>query len=229
MVSFGDALTYPTNRADWVKTVAIGGILSFFWFLLFVPVLVVSGYIARVIGATLTGETEPPTFGDWGSLFVEGLKVFVVGLVYMIVPIAVWAVTVGGSILSMATGTEGGAAAGIGGLLVGMALYFVLSLVFGYFAAVGIVNFVREGRIGAAFDVGVLTSVGLTGEFAVAWLGAVVVYLVVGFVMTVLNVIPILGFVIAFFVGPFVYFYAAVVAARLWTEGFQDAMGEAAV
>lgn len=226
MASFGDALSYPMNRDDWIRTIAIGGILSFFWFLLLIPVFLVSGYILRVIRATLDGEPEPPVFDDWGSLFVDGFKVFVIGLVFMIVPIAVWAVTVGGSILSIMTGTDQGAMAGLGGLLLGMALYFVLSLIFGYFAAVAIVNFAREDRIGAAFDINVIKTVGTNGDFAIAWLGAVAVYVVVGFVLGVLNVIPFLGIIISFVIGPFVYFYAGMVGARLWGEGFQEAIGQ---
>ena len=93
---------------------------------------------------------------------------------------------------------------------------FVLALVFGYFAAVGLVNFAREERFGAAFDVGTIRSVGLDGEFAVPWLVSVGVFIGIGVVVGVLNIVPGLGAL----VGAFLNFYGLIVAANLWADGF---------
>lgn len=224
MAALGDAITYPMEREDWIKNVLIGGVLVLFGFLL-VPMFLVYGYVVRAIRDSMEGRPEPPAFGEWGSLLVEGLQAWIIGLIFMIVPLAVGAVTVGGSILAMATGSRSGAAAGMGGLLVGFLLTFVLSLVFGYFAVVAIVNFAREERFGAAFDVGTIKRVGFDRDYAVAWLVSVVVFLVAGAIGGVLNVIPFLGFVVA----AFVYYYAAVVAANLWAGGFVEAVGTADV
>lgn len=224
MAALGDAITYPMEREDWIKNVLIGGILVLFGFLL-VPMFLVYGYLVRVIRASMAGRAEPPAFEEWGSLLVEGLQAWIIGLIFMIVPLAVGAVTVGGSILAMATGSRSGAAAGVGGLIVGFLLTFALALVFGYFAVVAVVNFAREERFGAAFDFGTIKRVGFDGDYAVAWLVSVVVFLVAGAIGGVLNVIPFLGFVI----GAFVNYYAAVVAANLWADGFVDAVGTADV
>ena len=218
MSSIEDAVTYPMESDDWIKTVLIGGAMLLFSFLL-IPAFVAYGYMIRAIQASLEGEPEPPSFGDWGGLIVDGLKVFVIGIVYFLVPLAVMVLTVGGAALAILTGSEAGAAAGAGTLLLGMLATFVLALVFGYFAAVGLVNFAREERFGAAFDVGVVKSVGLNGDFAVPWLVSVGVFLAVGIVTSVLNIIPGLGFV----VGVFLNFYALVVAANLWASGFREA------
>ncbi|PSP93426.1 hypothetical protein BRC84_05035 [Halobacteriales archaeon QS_1_68_44] len=203
---------------DWLKTVLMGGpccCSASSW----IPAFVAYGYMIRAMQASLEGEPEPPSFGDWGGLIVDGLKVFVIGVVYFLVPLAVMVLTVGGAALAVFTGSEAGAAAGAGTLLLGMLATFVLALVFGYFAAVGLVNFAREERFGAAFDVGVVKSVGLDGDFAVPWLVSVGVFLAVSIVTSVLNIIPGLGFV----VGVFLNFYALVVAANLWAGGFREA------
>ena len=203
---------------DWLKTVLMGGpccCSASSW----IPAFVAYGYMIRAMQASLEGEPEPPSFGDWGGLIVDGLKVFVIGVVYFLVPLAVMVLTVGGAALAVFTGSEAGAAAGAGTLLLGMLATFVLALVFGYFAAVGLVNFAREERLGAAFDVGVVKSVGLDGDFAVPWLVSVGVFLAVSIVTSVLNIIPGLGFV----VGVFLNFYALVVAANLWAGGFREA------
>lgn len=207
---------------DWMKNILIGGVLVIFSFLL-IPGIVVSGYVVRVIRAQLGDSAGPPPFDEWGTLLVDGIQAWIIGIVYMLVPTIVAAVTMGGSIVSMATGTRAGAAAGLAGFFGGFLLWFVLSLLFGYVGVAGVVNFAREGRFGAAFDVETIRGVVTDGDYAVAWVLAVVVLIVAGVVVGVLNVVPFLGFI----VGAFVQFYALVVAATLWTDGFTDALGAA--
>ncbi|QZP36767.1 DUF4013 domain-containing protein [Halobaculum magnesiiphilum] len=222
MSQISDAVTYPTEHDDWVKTVLIGGVLSAFGFLL-LPLLPVYGYVVRVIRHSLEGDPRPPTFGDWEELVVDGAKAFLVGAAYMLVPAIVGAVTVGGSIVAIATGTRGGAATGIAGLVVGGLLTAVLSIVFGYVAVAAVVAFADERRLGAAFDLGILKPVLLSGAYATAWAFSLVVFLAASVLVGVLNGIPVLGAVI----GAFVFFYAQVVAARLWADGYGDARTEA--
>lgn len=223
MRPIGEAIRYPIESDDWQLTVLIGGVLTLFSFLL-IPGLLVGGYVVRVVRGSAGGSNEPPVFDDWGRLLVDGVQAWIIGFVYMLVPTIVAAVTIGGSLASMATGSTGGAMAGIAGFFGGFILWFVLTLLFGYLAVAGIVNFAREERFGAAFDFGTIREVVTTSEYAVAWLVAVAVMVVAGIVVGVLNVIPFLGFI----VGSFVSFYAVVVAATLWTDGFTDAIGYSA-
>lgn len=216
MNDLNDVLTYPTESDDWVKTVLIGGVLSLFGFLL-VPLFLVYGYLVRALRANLEGEPEPPTFDAWGELLVDGLKATIIGFVYMLVPLVVMAVTVGGAVLAMATGSEAGAAAGFGGMMLGFFVTIVLMLLFGYLATVAIVNFAREGRFGAAFDVDVISGVALDRAFAVPWLLSVAVFVAASLV----NVVPLIGTLLAVFAN----FYALVVACALWADGFDEARG----
>lgn len=218
MASFEASVRYPMEGDDWLKTLAIGGVLFIFSFLV-VPAILVYGYIITAIRDSLEGETEPPSFGDWGGLFMKGLMSLVIGLIYMIVPIVVAAVTVGGSILALATGSNAGQAAGLAGVFGGLGLSFVLALVFGYFAVVAIVNFARTGEFGAAFDFTTIRQVALDGDYFVAWLLSIVVFVIASIIGSVLNVVPFLGAI----VGAFVFFYAEVVAANLWADGFSAA------
>jgi hypothetical protein len=219
MTTVNEALRYPMEGDGWKKTILIGGILTIFGFLI-VPLLAVYGYVIRVIRHRLDGESQPPEFGEWGELLIDGVKVLVIGIVYSIIPGLLFAVTVGGSIAAIATGSRGGAAAGAAGLTIGFLIALVLSLVFGYVAVAALVNFAAEGRIGAAFDLGTLRTVITTREYAIAWLLAVAIFVGAAVVTGLLNVIPILGAII----GAFVIFYAEVAAATLWAGGFTDAM-----
>ena len=219
MDSIENTVTYPTESDEWLKTVLIGGVLTVFGFLL-IPMLPVYGYIVRTLRHRLDGRPEPPAFTDWGSLFVDGLQAWVIAIIYLLVPLIVGGVTVGGSIAAMATGSRAGSAAGMAGLVGGFAITFVLMLVFGYFAVIAVVNFAREGRFGAAFDFETIRAVALDRDYAIPWGVSVVVFIVAGVIASVLNIIPFLGFV----VGSFVFFYAQIVAASLWADGFAAAL-----
>lgn len=214
-MDFNKIVTYPMQSDDWERNLLIGGILVFFGWL-FVPLFLVYGYIMRTIRSSLAGEARPPKFSEWEELLVEGVKAWLVSLVYLFVPLVVAGITVGGSLLAIATGSEAGAAAGTGGLFFGFMISAILGLVFGYLAVVAIVNFARKEDFGAAFDFDTIKTVAMEREYAVPWLVSVGVFIVAGFA----GGIPLVGWLIS----PFASFYAAIVAANLWAGGFSEAL-----
>lgn len=215
MSSIEDAVTYPMESDEWIPTVLVGGVLTLLGFLV-VPIFLVSGYVVRAIRSNLEDEPEPPTFGDWEELLVDGLQAAVIGFVYMLLPLIVMSVTVGGAVLAMATGSDAGVAAGLGGMMVGMLVSFLLFVVFGYLSAVAVVNFAREERFGAGFDVDVIRDVGFDTDFAVPYLLSIAVFVAA----SLFNVVPFVGNLVAVFAS----FYAAIVAANLWADGFTQAL-----
>ena len=220
MSSLSDTVTFPTESDDWILTIIIGGVLTLFAFLL-IPLFLVYGYLMEVIRDRTAGEAEPPTFEEWGQLLVDGVQAFVIGFVYMLIPIVVAGVTIGGAIVSIAAGTEAGIAAGLGGLFVGFGISFLLALIFSYVAVVALVNFAREEEFGAGFDVGVIKAVALHRDYAIAWLLSIGLFIVAGAIASILNVVPFLGTAL----GALVTFYVSIVAAALWADGFADAVG----
>lgn len=221
MRALNDTLRYPTVGEDWMRTILIGGVLSFLGFLL-IPLLFVYGYLMRVIRESREDTRDPPAFEDWGDLFMEGLQVFVIGIVFMLIPLIVAAVTIGGSVLAMLIGTNLGMAVGIGGLVLGLLLTMLLTLVFGYVAVAAIVNFALEETFAAAFDLQTLKSAVLHRDYAVAWILSIVVLVAGAFLGGIVSEMPWIGPIIAAFVG----FYAAMVAAVLWGDGFSAAVDD---
>lgn len=197
----------------WILTTVIGGILLALSVLL-IPLFLAYGYLVKVIRSTGRGETEPPTFDDWGAFLMDGIKAWAIGLVYMIVPVLVAVVTVGTVIGSLISNGNVGMAAG--GFAVGFTLSAVLAIVFGYVATAAIVNFARQEQFGAAFDFGVLRQIVFHREYAISWLLSVVVVAVAGFV----GALPVIGWILA----PFAAFYALTVAANLWADGVSAAL-----
>ncbi|MFB6301881.1 MAG: DUF4013 domain-containing protein [Haloferacaceae archaeon] len=209
-----DALSFPTRSDDWVGTMLIGGALSLLGFLI-LPAILVYGYLVRVARAGATGA-EPPSFTDWGDLLVDGVKVFALGLgasLVVLVPLAV-AAAVGGAVAGV-TGSRTFAGVVVLGFLF---VLTVAALVVGYFLPAALANFAIEDSLAAAFDVETVVDGALTGEYATAWLFALVVGIVGNLVGGLLTLI-LVGFV--------VLFYAQVVSAYLFGRGFAMGLGEA--
>jgi hypothetical protein len=214
----GDALSYPRNSSDWIPTILIGGVLSVLSVLV-LPVFVVQGYSLRVMRSAAKGEEAAPSFTDWGGLVVDGLKLFLVSIVYALlvfVPMAVVGVVLGfGSALLSDPASGPSAAFGVATLL-GFAVVGLFGLLVGYFAPAGYANFAVEDSIGAAFDVSTIVAAATTGEYFKAWVLAIVVGVVLGTVGAALSVV---------LVGVFVIFYAQVVTYYLFGRGFAEGLG----
>lgn len=211
----GDAISYPRESDDWVKTILIGGILSLLGFLI-VPLFLVTGYLVRVLGSAAADEPEPPVFEDWGGLLVDGLKALVVGLVYVGIPLAIlfagtFALGIGGAV----AGGDAGAGLGILGLLFALVMV-VITAVAGYAVPAALTNFAYNDDFGAAFQFGDVVDTVTTGDYFVAWLLALVVSVVGGIIGNLLSFI---------IIGIFVLFYVQISVYYLFGRGYAKARG----
>jgi hypothetical protein len=203
---FQEAILYPRDGDSAVKTIAIGGALLFLSFLV-VPVFFVLGYIVRTLRAVLNGEAEPPVFDEWSDLGMDGLRVFVIGFVYSLVPtaIALAAVFASGATLGLGGGGSGsGLAVGLIALVAALAVT-VVSIAMAYVLPAAIVAYVRTDSIAAAFAPGELRHLVFSRTYATGWLVAFGISLLAGVVIGALNAV-VIGAVLA----PFVTFYANV-------------------
>lgn len=201
-----DSITYLRNSDEVVETVLIGGVLSILSFLL-VPLFIVLGYLVRVLRRTMNGDDEAPVFEDWETLLIDGLKAFAITLVYGFVPAVVGFVLVGGGVAAALSGDSGALIGGLS-ILVGGLLSLALALAAWYVIPAATANFAETGRLASGFDIDTLRPVLLSGTYATGWLLALGVLVAGGVVVSVLNVVPVLGAI----VGVFVSFYATVAA-----------------
>jgi uncharacterized membrane protein YjgN (DUF898 family) len=215
---FQEALNYPRNDENWIRTVLIGAVLALLSVFL-VPVFALFGYYMRVLRGSMEGDEQPPVFDEWGDLLVDGVKAFVVFLAYMLIPAIIFGVTVGGVIVSAILGNgEPGFGAALGAL-VGFGLSLVVTALFWYLLPAALANYARTGRIGSGFAFGEIRPALTSQKYAVPWLVAIGVLIAAGIVVSLLNIVPFVGFVLALPVN----FYAAVVAFNLYGRGYEDA------
>jgi hypothetical protein len=218
---FEEAIRYPWKGEEKVETIVIGGLLSLFGFLL-LPMFVVYGYLVRVMRQVSDGDVEaPPVFDECEELLVDGLKMFVVTLVYSLVPTAVLALAVLSWVVPVAVSDGSGTAlSGAVGLLVGLVVLLgavVISLAAAYLLPAAVAAFALTGRVGAAFSPTRLRSFGGHREYAVAWLVALVVTLLANFVAGAVS-----ATVVGALLVPFVTFYGMVAAAYAIGDGVSD-------
>lgn len=224
---FGDALRFPLAGDEGVKSVIIGGVLLFFSFLL-IPVLPAQGYFVRAAKAGFEGDDEAPPFDEWGDLLVDGVKVFVVGLVYFLIPTVMLVATVVLSAIPVAVSdgvpqAPGAVTSGVGvlaGVLVLLSLLLYLVALYVYPAA--IVSLAREGDFGAAFDFGTVIRAAFTADYFVAGVLAILLALVVGVLSVVLTFLTLGLFLL---LGVFVQFYVQVAFFYLFGRGYAKGLG----
>ena len=143
-----DSIRYPSS--DWKKYLILG-------VLLVIPIVffIAFGYILRIIKSSIAGYDELPEFDDLGSLFIDGLKVFLVTIVYNIIPLIIIIVGIFGSISAV-----GGVAnitayplAFAGLLIVTVIIGLILAVIFAIFEIIAIANMAYYDKIRCSLQI----------------------------------------------------------------------------
>jgi hypothetical protein len=228
-----DSLKYPSS--DWTKVVILGVLLLISF--LIIPLFLAIGYTFRVIKASLTGIEELPTFDEWGEMMIDGIKVFVVYLVYSLPAIIIsvfslismWYSIVSLDHITQISGTTltpemvfsifGGTA------LVGLIIAGIYILVIYPIMAVGIGNMAYyDGELGAAFRfseiIEIISQIGWV-DLIIWYVVVLIVGIVISFIGGIIGIIPILGWIILIFlVYPYIYLFYARTVAWLYSSAF---------
>jgi hypothetical protein len=198
-------LVYMFKDKDWVSKILLGALIGI------VPILnfATSGYAVQAT-RNIRDDQAPPLpgwSGHLGKFFMEGLKLFVIGILYSI-PIGILA-----AIMIPLFASDSGAAKALGVLLVLVELALVLLLVF-WFQGV-IVNFANAGTIGSGFQLGKIWAIisQNMGRMLVTLGVAFLAIIIVGVVGGILQIIPCLGQIAAWLISFAASFYILLVFA----------------
>lgn len=186
---FKDALEYSAQ--DW-KTLVILGVIALFSFLL-LPVFLITGYNYRVINTAvngvINGRDPLPGFDDLVAMFVDGVKLVVVQIAYMIIPIAIFLV-----VIAISSQLSGGWAALF--IVIGFLIALIAGIIAYLMLQIGVCHMIyNDGQLSKAFafseikeiidEIGwfdcILTYVGLV---IITCVISTVVSTIIGFVFT---------------------------------------------
>ena len=205
----GDSFEYSKKLFSDLGRLAILVILDI------IPIasLIVVGYQTRVVKETPTSQ-EPPPLRDYSNLFIQGLKVTIAVLLYMLIPMILIMLGAIGFILPMIGGRATfPTAMGFVLLAVGIVLAFCIAIIM----SMAIVHMVKNNSFGKAFAVGeILQIIGKVG-----W-GKYVVWLIVMFAISLavggLSMIPLIGWLLSLIVSPVLGVFAMRSAALIYNE-----------
>ena len=192
------------------------------WFLLLISMIIfplILGYMVRIF----RGEKPAPELKEWGSMFIDGLKLFVVELVYAapvilliiiaFLPLVSSLVTSGAFHQDFASMSDAQinqwflshpefiSAAGI--MLVLILVAVLLAIIISIFSFIGSVRFAKTGSMSEAFNFSAIVAhIGRIGwlNYILALLVIGVIGMVFGLIFNVFSLIPGIGDIIGLIV-----------------------------
>jgi len=205
MVDFIGAIKKPFSDA---KALVIGGILSA------IPIasLLSSGYTLKIAEDTMNKKNgmRDWAFSDLVDYLIKAILSMVISIVYFIIPIVVFGVGIGNSIVSILPTLAqdpnnttaimnqlmGSLALGAPILIIGV----ILMLIAAFLLPMAVMKWLKAGKLGAGFGLGKVVKNALTVDYILALIVAIIygiiVMVVVGIIGAIIALIPIVGFII---------------------------------
>jgi hypothetical protein len=166
------------------------------------------GYLLRIY----RGANPSPRFDNWGSMFIDGIKLFIVGIIYAI-PVLILSFVLFGSEdmirSSVSPSTIGGL---IIAVLMGAIILIIVAIITWLIVMTAGVRFARTDSIGEAFNFGVIfTHIGKIGwmTYIIALLMILITLVNIVIICLVINmVIPYTGIILLLILLPFLCLFS---------------------
>ncbi|MCM2466712.1 DUF4013 domain-containing protein [Methanoculleus oceani] len=195
----GDSFSYAKD-AVWGKWVQ--------WILLVISTIifpVIMGYMVRIY----SGVKPAPEVEGWVGLFIDGLKLLIIGFIYAIPVFIVMGIFF---IPAFFAGNNGDPMLALGSIGIGLLVMFIVAILITLVSAIGTIRFAQKDSMGQAFAFGaILEHIGKIGwgSYIIALIILWIVGFVFGLVTSVLNAIPVIGWLISLFLYPVWGIFAA--------------------
>lgn len=188
------------------------------WIILLICTIIfplIYGYTLRV----MKGTTPAPEVEGYLSLFIDGIKMMIIGLVYMIIPLIILFASAGSAVFGMVGNDGAGSLAMMGAAAGGFILFFIVAFIFGLIATIGMIRFARTEAMGEAFNFGeIFATIGKIGWISYI-IALLVIWIVIGVIEGILMMIPVVGTIILFILTPFLTIVSSRYMSLLYDEG----------
>jgi hypothetical protein len=209
----GESFAYAKDAVigKWIQWI----LLLIATILLCIPLL---GYSLKV----LRGEKPAPEVTGWGTLIIDGIKYFIVSLIWAIPCLIIFFLFLGTLVGAMATMDTGAVMAYAGGAIVSFIVLIIVAIITGLFATIGIIRFARSGSMGEAFNFGaILETIGKIG-----WVNYIIALIIAGIIIGIIEaicmIIPYIGQILLFILLPVLMIFQSRYLCQLY-----DAAGTA--
>lgn len=195
------------------------------WILLIIPFMA-PGYAFQIY----KGTKPAPEINDWVANFINGIKIFIVGLLYAIPIIIVGVIFLLPLIFAVLSQNISALVAGIGSALLGLLICIILAIIIAIILPIALIRFARTESFGEAFNVGeIFAKIGNIGwgSYIIAWIVLIIAMfifaIIVGIIAFILMIIPILGWILLIILELLLMPAVAIFIARYWTQVFDSA------
>jgi len=217
-----DSIKYPSS--SWVKVFMLGIIIIAS--ILVLPMFLVYGYILRIIKATIAGIDELPDFDGIGEMFVDGIKMFLVAIIYAI-PVGIIGFLMGVITGHTSYNTINLDPAMLFAFILGYIVYIIVAMVIGLIEVIAIANMAYyDGDLGAAFRFNEI----LDHIARIGWGKYIATYIVIaivgiiGFVIGALTLIILIGMILLpLLIIPYLTIFESRAIALLFKEAIETA------
>ena len=215
-MDIGSAFTFMFDDEEWVKKLAIGGgialvgtILSpiLIGLVLFLPL---GGYMLETLKNVRDGQAKLPEWSNFGDLFVKGLMIFLIVLIYN-VPVYIFACLAGATNFAVAQPNMDENVIQVLGVLSACLSCFqiVLSLLIGIVIPAAFIRYAQYETFGSAFQFGEIFAF-ITGN-----IGNYIIAILLGWVAGLLAGLGVIVCVVGVF---FTFFWSMLVSANLYGQ-----------
>lgn len=220
------AFTFFSEDERWMGKLGIGVIVSLVSFLI-LPAFLLAGYMVGIARNVMNGVKRPlPEWEDLGTLFMDGLSIIVVSIVYTLpfwlLTCIAFVTTIGFGGLGEATEiSEDALAAGVLATwgLIGC-LFIIFMLAFFFISPAIVIQYVREGELAACFRFGEVLDIVRDnfGDILIAGLTPFAASIVISMVLGVINIIPCLGWIVSIVLSLALGPYLSTVTGHLYGQ-----------
>jgi len=188
-----------------------------------IPIIVIMIILAIILALPLLGysvrlyrgENPAPDVNNWGALFSDGSKLFIILFIYAIPVIIIGVVVMGSALLTIVMGASqslanpGDMMGLIGAVLFGIIILAIVAFIIWLIEATAVVRFARTNSLGEAFNFGeIFARIGKigTGSYILALIIQAIIVFVILFI---LELIPYIGFILVLIVTPVIMLFQA--------------------
>ena len=207
-MDYGKIIKFPMQDKDWVMKIIIGGILTIIPIVNFISF----GYMFKVMKNSINKTPGMPEWKGFTDLFVKGLILFVIELVFLIIPIIIFGAVAGFSALSAVTGGVSDPLGFVLAILPALFIGGILILIIGFILPMAIAMYAKSDKIGDAFKISESLNriKSIFGEYLISY----IIIVIFGIILGLIGLIPIIGWILSFF-GTF---YLGVAALNMFGE-----------
>ena len=178
------------------------------WVLLVISTIIfplIMGYMVRIY----SGVKPAPEADNWVGMFIDGIKLLIIGIIYAIPVFIIMAIFMIPAILA---GGNGDSMLALGSIGLGLLVMFIVAIIISLISAIGMIRFAQKDSVGQAFAFGaILEHIGKIGwgSYIIALIVLWIVGIVFSVITTILSAIPIIGWLIMLFLYPVWTIFAA--------------------